>query len=93
MASSPEQETFLNNKETKPKRSLLNRIFKTTNNQENSANLNQIELVDKNEAQIEDTSQPERLKWDSFTEYFLSIVGFVIDLGNVWRSNKEFLIF
>ena len=81
---------FLNNKETKPKRSLLNRIFETTNNQETSANLNQIELVDKNEAQIEDTSQPERLKWDSFTEYFLSIVGFVIDLGNVWRSNIIF---
>lgn len=27
----------------------------------------------------------ERLRWDNFIEYFLSIIGFVIDLGNVWR--------
>lgn len=27
----------------------------------------------------------ERMQWDSFMEYFLSIIGFVIDLGNVWR--------
>lgn len=27
----------------------------------------------------------ERLRWDNFVEYFLSIIGFVIDLGNVWR--------
>ncbi len=27
----------------------------------------------------------ERLRWDSYMEYFLSIIGFVIDLGNVWR--------
>ena len=26
-----------------------------------------------------------RVEWDSFMEYFLSIIGFVIDLGNVWR--------
>lgn len=28
---------------------------------------------------------PERMRWDNFAEYFLSIIGFVIDLGNVWR--------
>ncbi|CAF0768919.1 unnamed protein product [Brachionus calyciflorus] len=27
----------------------------------------------------------QRAQWDSFMEYFLSIIGFVIDLGNVWR--------
>jgi len=26
-----------------------------------------------------------RMKWDSISEYVLSIIGFVIDLGNVWR--------
>lgn len=29
--------------------------------------------------------EEERMRWDSFMEYFLSIIGFVIDLGNVWR--------
>ena len=29
--------------------------------------------------------EPERMRWDNFAEYFLSIIGFVIDLGNVWR--------
>jgi hypothetical protein len=26
-------------------------------------------------------TEPARLQWDSFWEYFLSIIGFVIDLG------------
>ena len=27
-----------------------------------------------------------RARWSNYMEYFLSIIGFVIDLGNVWRS-------
>ena len=30
-------------------------------------------------------NQEPRMKWDSISEYVLSIIGFVIDLGNVWR--------
>lgn len=29
--------------------------------------------------------EEKREQWNSFMEYFLSIIGFVIDLGNVWR--------
>ena len=35
------------------------------------------------EAKLND--EHERMRWDSYLEYFLSIIGFVIDLGNVWR--------
>ena len=51
-------------------------------------NKNSIELINKKEEVVvveEGEIEEERVRWDSFTEYFLSIIGFVIDLGNVWR--------
>jgi hypothetical protein len=36
-------------------------------------------------AENEGDEEVPRIQWDSFSEYFLSIIGFVIDLGNVWR--------
>jgi len=53
-------------------------------------NKNTIELINKKEevVVVEEERvliEEERVRWDSFTEYFLSIIGFVIDLGNVWR--------
>jgi hypothetical protein len=53
-------------------------------------NKNTIELINKKEEEVVVVEErvlieEERVRWDSFTEYFLSIIGFVIDLGNVWR--------
>jgi hypothetical protein len=48
---------------------LLNLPTKITNNETTSTK-------NKNE---------KREQWENFSEYFLSIIGFVIDLGNVWR--------
>jgi hypothetical protein len=46
--------------------------------------INKVENEDHNDTtNIEPVK--ERLQWDSYTEYILSIIGFVIDLGNVWR--------
>ena len=47
----------------------------------------EVELKEFNKRNIskEGGEEEERIQWDSFTEYFLSIIGFVIDLGNVWR--------
>ncbi len=42
-------------------------------------------FVQSGRPQPDDPDLPERLRWDNFAEYFLSIIGFVIDLGNVWR--------
>ncbi len=42
-------------------------------------------FVRSNSSQLEVPNETNRLRWDSFIEYFLSIIGFVIDLGNVWR--------
>ena len=36
-------------------------------------------------AGTESSGVEQRMRWDSYMEYFLSIIGFVIDLGNVWR--------
>lgn len=47
------------------------------------ANLFVDESYDERASSAEDGE--ERLRWDNFIEYFLSIIGFVIDLGNVWR--------
>uniref|UniRef100_A0A8C5MT15 Transporter n=1 Tax=Leptobrachium leishanense TaxID=445787 RepID=A0A8C5MT15_9ANUR len=33
----------------------------------------------------EDVEKPERELWNSKTEYFLSLVGYAVGLGNVWR--------
>lgn len=64
------------------KNRFLNKFFKK--------NKNSIELINKKEevVVVEEEGvliEEERVRWDSFTEYFLSIIGFVIDLGNVWR--------
>ncbi len=40
-------------------------------------------FVRSNSSQLEVPNETNRLRWDSFIEYFLSIIGFVIDLGNV----------
>lgn len=49
---------------------------------------NDLELVEFNDKNVDtnipaerDSDGEERVRWDSFTEYFLSIIGFVIDLG------------
>lgn len=34
---------------------------------------------------VTEKKEEKREQWNSFMEYFLSIIGFVIDLGNVWR--------
>ena len=87
-----EKETFLNKSkdEASPsKRSFIHRLFHYNIQRTKSENtLQQIEITDLNGDAINSTiaeNKIERMKWDSFPEYVLSIIGFVIDLGNVWR--------
>ena len=62
------------------KQSFLDRFLKT---KQNDIELN--DLKEKIELKEVVYEEEERVRWDSYTEYFLSIIGFVIDLGNVWR--------
>ena len=71
-------------KKNEKKNRFLNKFLKK--------NKNSIELINKKKEEevvvVEEGGvliEEERVRWDSFTEYFLSIIGFVIDLGNVWR--------
>jgi hypothetical protein len=70
-----ENKKFLENQiddsSDKPGR-LLSRFFKKNN--QNLTRSNNVE-------QTNDEQTEERLQWSSFWEYFLSIIGFVIDLG------------
>ena len=96
--TSPDQERFLNNADPKQrprppliKRTLLDRFFYTVSEPVKSVG---DEVLDLNDAERATATmapvasldlEAERLQWDSISEYVLSIIGFVIDLGNVWR--------
>ena len=90
-----ENETFLENSPknaaTSPKLTFIKRFFYSKGLNKNSSSPQQIEIADlraQPSALIlmpNSEKEPERMKWDSFSEYVLSIIGFVIDLGNVWR--------
>jgi hypothetical protein len=68
---SDENEKFLKNDEPSVD---VNKILSI--NKENNQSLTKVER------QCDDDSQTEeRMQWSSFWEYFLSIIGFVIDLG------------
>ena len=67
---------------------MMNDIDENREEEEISDNLLQeVKKIRKNEAEsVERQVAPvERLRWSNYMEYFLSIIGFVIDLGNVWR--------
>ena len=100
--TSPDQERFLNNADPKQrprppliKRTLLDRFFYTVSEPVKSVG---DEVLDLNDAERATATmapvasldlEAERLQWDSISEYVLSIIGFVIDLGNVWRWVRE----
>lgn len=48
-----------------------------------------MEISENNLAEDSESIGEKRERWNSFMEYFLSIIGFVIDLGNVWRYSFE----
>ena len=76
-----EMAEFLPEKGQTPKKeNFFKKIFKF-----NKKDKSKTELSRDISQHIESNTNPDRLKWDSYSEYLLSIIGFVIDLGNVWR--------
>lgn len=90
-----EMETFLtkNNKinndddDETSQNGFFDRLFKT-----NKSKKNRVEIVD-HETKNDHVQTEERLQWSSFWEYFLSIIGFVIDLGKFIYLIKNTLMF
>ncbi len=84
---------------TEPKRGFMDRFFYSKNQSQKAQqqqHQQQEEMVDFkveplagttiNSSSLSSENKLEpRMKWDSISEYVLSIIGFVIDLGNVWR--------
>jgi len=67
-----------------------NRYKKARNNNVNLKVQEDVEYIEEiNETKINNNSRTltenSRVQWSSYMEYLLSIIGFVIDLGNVWR--------
>lgn len=67
------------------KKSVIDKLL-YTDNSEVEATDNDAELINLEPSIASSAPKEEkREQWNSFMEYFLSIIGFVIDLGNVWR--------
>jgi len=66
-----------------------NKLIKAKNNNVNLTVREDVEYIeDISETKKVDSSvlaDNSREQWGNYMEYLLSIIGFVIDLGNVWR--------
>lgn len=49
---------------------------------------NEMNLIDK-DFNIKRIEQNDREQWNRKTEFLLAIIGFSVDLGNVWRCNEK----
>jgi SNF family Na+-dependent transporter len=59
---------------------------KVNNEKENTKMLQKFTIEQLNDYDADIANEEnERLRWSNYVEYTLSVVGFVIDLGNVWR--------
>ena len=73
----------------KSQNNILMQLFKHDNNQKDIEfdDLKQKNRVAESSNVSNVPQEIERERWDSFMEYFLSIIGFVIDLGKCFYFN------
>lgn len=75
------RETLLDNDEEKNTKPILGKQSYFARKMQNFFVYENAEIAENDTSGSDDN----RMRWDSYAEYFLSIIGFVIDLGNVWR--------